>query len=329
MSSAPLASILGLGTYVPDRVLTNAELEVMVETTDEWIRSRTGITERRIAAEGQTTSDLAAEAAKRALVAAGMTADGLDAIVMATITPDWPFPGTSCAVQQKIGANKAFAFDISAACSGFVYALAVAQGLIASGQAKRVLAIGAEKLSSIVDWKDRNTCVLFGDGASAAVVGPAGEGHDILSTYLGTDGSAAELLCMPAGGNRKPASHETVDQRLHFLKMDGKGVFKFAVKVMGEASEEAILRAGLKHSDIDLFVPHQANVRIIQAAADRIEIPMEKVVINLDRYGNTSAASVGLALDEAVQQGRLKKGQHAVLVAFGAGLTWASCVVRW
>jgi 3-oxoacyl-[acyl-carrier-protein] synthase-3 len=327
--AAPIASILGLGSYVPDKIVTNFDMEKMVETTDEWIRSRTGISQRRMARPDESTSDMAAEAGRRALADAGLEAKDVDAIVMATISPDMPWPATSVIVQQKIGAPQAFAFDVSAACSGFVYALATAASFVKSGLAKRVLVIGAEKLSSIVDYTDRNTCVLFGDGAGAAVVGAAGEGHDLLSFHLGTDGSAANMLCMPAGGNLRPASHQTVDERLHFLKMEGNQVFKFAVRVMEDASEQAIQKAGLTHADISLFVPHQANMRIIEAAARRIEVPMERVMVNLDRYGNTSAASVGIALDEANREGRLKKGDVAVLVAFGAGLTWASTAVRW
>jgi 3-oxoacyl-[acyl-carrier-protein] synthase-3 len=328
-SPKALASILGTGSYVPERVLGNHELEKMVETSDEWIRTRCGISERRIARADELTSDMAAEASRRALASAGVKAGELDAIVMATITPDHPWPSTAVYVQQKIGAPQAFAYDISAACSGLIYAMATATGLISAGLARRVLIIGAEKLSAITDWTDRNTCVLFGDGAGAMVLGQPGEGHDILSLHLGADGSAASLLYMPAGGTAMPASHETIDQHLHYLKMEGNAVFKFAVRVMEEASEAAISKAGLTHADVSLFVPHQANIRIIEAAAKRIEVPMERVMVNLDRYGNTSAATIGIALDEAQKEGRLKKGDHAVLVAFGGGLTWASAAVRW
>jgi len=328
-STKALASILGTGSYVPERILGNQELEKMVETSDEWIRTRCGISERRIARADEYTSDMAAEASRRALASAGVKAEELDAIVMATITPDVPWPATAVYVQQKIGAPQAFAYDVSAACSGLIYAMATATGLISAGLARRVLIIGAEKLSAITDWTDRNTCVLFGDGAGAMVLGLPGEGHEILSLHLGADGSAASLLYMPAGGTVKPASHETIDQHLHFLKMEGNAVFKFAVRVMEEASEAAIQKAGLTHADVSLFVPHQANIRIIEAAARRIEVPMERVMVNLDRYGNTSAATIGIALDEAQKEGRLKKGDHAVLVAFGGGLTWASAAVRW
>jgi 3-oxoacyl-[acyl-carrier-protein] synthase-3 len=326
-----IASILGTGRYIPDRILTNAELEKKVDTTDEWIRSRTGIRERRIAAPGQHASDMGVEACKQALKKSGLQASDVDAIICATISPDYPWPATACLIQEKLGAKKAFAFDVSAACSGFVYGLSVAQGLIATGQARYVLVIGAEKLSSIVNWEDRNTCVLFGDGASAALVGPAGERGRLYGATLGSDGSAVELLFQPGGGTVCPITPDSAaagaDPR--FLFMDGKGVFKFATRVMGEASAQALQKAGLQADDIQLFIPHQANIRIIESAAKRIGIPMDRVYVNVDRFGNTSAASVGIALDEAVETGRFKEGDKAVLVAFGAGLTWAACVLEW
>lgn len=324
-----IASILGTGHYVPSAVLTNADMEKRVDTTDEWIRTRTGIRERRIASADEHVSDMAAIAGSRALKSAGLEAKDLDAIVVATLTPDYPWPASACMVQQKLGAPQAFAFDVSAACSGFVYSLAVAQGMIAAGTARHVLVIGAEKLSAIVDWQDRNTCVLFGDGASAAVVGPASSRGKILALHLGADGSAAKLIYQPGGGTVCSASRESVDARKHFFNMEGKEVYKFAVKMMGEAAEAVIRKAGLTPADISLFIPHQANLRIIEAAAKRLDFPMEKVFVNIDKYGNTSAASVGIALDEAQASGRLKRGDKAVIVAFGAGLTWASVVLEW
>jgi 3-oxoacyl-[acyl-carrier-protein] synthase-3 len=324
-----IASILGTGSYVPARVLSNAELATQVDTTDEWIRSRTGIAERRIAAEGEQTSDMGVKAAERALVKAGLKAEQLDAIICATLTPDYPWPATACLIQQKLHAPQALAFDLSAACSGLVYALAVAEGLIAAGSAKHVLIVGSEKLSSILDWSDRNTCVLFGDGAGAMVLGPSNGKAVIRSMTLGADGSQVEKLYQPAGGTACPASIDSVQKKLHFLKMEGKEVFKFAVKIMGEASAQAMTQAGWKAEDISLFVPHQANIRIIESAAKFMGLPMDKVFVNLDKYGNTSAASVGLALDEALGQGMVKAGDKLVLVAFGAGLTWAATAIEW
>lgn len=325
----PYASILGTGRYLPKQVVTNDDLAKRVDTSDEWIVSRTGIRERRLADDSERTSFMATEAAKQALAKAGLKAGQLDAIIVATLSPDYPWPATACLVQNALGAPQALAFDISAACSGFVYGLNVAEGMIAAGSAKHVLVIGSEKLSGIMDWQDRNTCVLFGDGAGAAVLGPANGKGELLSFYLGADGSQVEKLYQPAGGTACPASVDTVEKRLHFLKMDGKDVFKFAVRIMGEASTKALEAAGLSAQDIALFIPHQANIRIIDSAAKHMGLPPEKVFINLDRYGNTSAASVGIALDEAVEQGRLKRGDTTVLVAFGAGLTWAACTLRW
>ncbi|MGH7441764.1 MAG: beta-ketoacyl-ACP synthase III [bacterium] len=325
----PLASILGTGRCLPETVLTNAELERRIETSDEWIRSRTGIRERRIAGPEQLPSDMATVAARGALKKAGLEAGQLDAIIVATLTPDYPFPATACSVQHKLGATKAFTFDLGAACSGFIYGLAVAEGLIASGTARYILVVGSEKLSAITDWQDRNTCVLFGDGAGAAILGPTGSGGRLASFYLGADGSMVPKLLQPAGGSAQPASARSVEDRQHYLKMDGKEVFKFAVRIMGEASAEAVGRAGWERSDIALFIPHQANLRIIETAAKFMGLPMERVFVNLSSYGNTSAASVAIALDEAQEQGRLKPGDKAVMVAFGAGLTWASCAVEW
>lgn len=310
--------------------MTNKDLEKIVETSDEWIVTRTGIKERRVAAEGQFTSDMAAEAGKRALADAGLKPGDLDLIMVATITPDMPTPATACFVQSKLGAPQAAAFDVSAACSGFVYALSIARAFVESGIYKNILLVGAEKLTTFIDWKDRGTCVLFGDGAGAAVIGPAREGaHRILSTYLSANGNEADLLKIPGGGCRTPSSLHSVEQSLHTLKMEGKEIFKIAVKVMSEAALEALKMSGVALDQVKLLIAHQANGRIIQAIGDRLALPPEKVFMNLDRVGNTSAASVGIALDEAVKSGRVVKGDYLVLVAFGAGTTLAASVVKW
>lgn len=322
-------SILGTGHYVPTRIMPNAELESMVDTTDQWIQERTGIRERRIASPEEHASDMGAQAAQRALKSAGIKPNEIDAIIVATLTPDYPWPATACLVQRKIGAPQAFAFDISAACSGLVYAMSVAHGMIVGGTASRVLIIGSEKLSTILDWTDRNSCVLFGDGAGAMVLGPSNGKAVICGLYLGTDGEQVEALFQPGGGSVIPLTVENVSERQQFLKMNGKDVFKFAVRVMGEAAVKVAEVAGWNSSDIDLLVPHQANIRIIDAAAKRLGITMDKVFVNLEKYGNTSAASVGIALDEAIEQKRVKTGDKVVLVAFGAGLTWASAAIEW
>lgn len=323
------AGILGIGSYVPPRILTNNDLEQMVDTSDEWIRTRTGISERRIADEVTVTSDLATYAAKNAMESAGITESEIDAIIVATITPDMPFPSTACVVQAKLGIPGCSAFDISAGCSGFIYALTVANQFIVSGTYGKILVIGAETLSKITDWQDRSTCVLFGDGAGAVVLGGVKDECGILSTYLGADGRGAEFLMLPAGGSLRPTTYDTVDKRLHYVHMSGNEVFKFAVKIQADAAEESLKLCGLSKDDIDWFIPHQANVRIIDAAARRLELPLSKVVCNVDRYGNTSAASIPIALDEVVRNGKIKSGDVLVMVGFGAGLTWASSVVRW
>jgi 3-oxoacyl-[acyl-carrier-protein] synthase III len=322
-------SIAAVGSYVPDRILTNAELEKMVDTTDEWIVTRTGIRERRTAAAGQTTSDLATEAARRALQKAGLKPEQLDLIIVATITPDMPFPNTACLVQRKLGATRAAAFDVEAACSGFIYALEIGQQFIMSRTYDTVLVIGAEKLTSIVDWQDRNTCVLFGDGAGAAILQNRSGSHGLLTTCLGSDGTKADLLCMPGGGSLNPATAKTVDARLHYLKMDGKETFKNAVNAMVTAGKEALRRCQVDISEIKCFIPHQANRRIVDAVGDRLQVKPEQVFVNLDKYGNTSAASVAIALDEAVSQGRIQRGDLVLLVVFGAGFTWAAAVIEW
>lgn len=321
--------ILGTGSAVPPKVLTNFDLEKMVDTNDEWIVSRTGIRERRIADEATACSDLALEAAQKAIENAGITAEDLDMIIVATVTPDMFFPSTACILQDKLGASKASAFDLEAACSGFLYGLTVAQQFIATGMYKHVLVVGAETLSKIMDFTDRGTCVLFGDGAGAAVLGEVEEGYGILSTDLGAKGEGGKYLTLPAGGSRMPASRETVDNRQHYIHMGGGEVFKFAVRIMGQGAVSVIEKAGLVIEDVDYLVPHQANIRIIEAAAKRVKLPMEKVKVNLDRYGNMSAASIPVALDEALREGKIKRGDHIVLVGFGGGLTWGAALIKW
>lgn len=321
--------ILGTGAYVPEKRLTNADLEKIVDTSDEWIVSRTGIKERRIAAPEEASSDLSVKAAEQALGNAGISAEEIDLIIVATVTPDTSFPATACLVQDRIGATKAATFDLSAACTGFMYGVAAASQFIATGVYRYALVIGVECLSRITDWSDRNTCVLFGDGAGAAVVGPVKEGYGFKSFELGGDGSGGDLLKIEAGGSRLPASESTVKGNLHSIAMNGREVFKFAVRVIGSAAEEALSKAGLVKEDIDLFVPHQANVRIIDAAMKRFGLAEEKVVVNLDRYGNMSSASIPVALHEAVEEGRVKDGDTIVLCGFGGGLTWGATVLNW
>jgi len=322
-------SIAGIGSYVPEKILTNAELEKMVETSDEWITSRTGIKERRIAAKDEFTSDMAAKAAERAMKMAGVTGDQIDLIIVATITPDMPFPSTACLVQHKIGAKRAAAFDLEAACSGFIYGLEVAQQFIMSHTYDTVLVIGAEKISSIVDWNDRNTCVLFGDGAGAAILQNRPDAHGLLTVAMGADGEKADLLFMPGGGSRCPATKESVDARLHFLRMEGKETFKNAVQAMQSAAEEALRRCELNITQIKCVIPHQANRRIIDAVGERLGATPEQLFVNLEKYGNTSAASVAIALDEAVASGKISRGDLILLVVFGAGLTWGAAVIEW
>jgi len=322
-------SITGVGAYVPERIMTNAELEKIVETSDEWITTRTGIRERRIAAPDQFTSDLGAEAARRAMERAGITADQIDLIIVATITPDMPFPSTACLVQSKIGAHRAAAFDLEAACSGFIYALEIAQQFIMSRTYNTVLVIGAEKLSSIVDWEDRNTCVLFGDGAGAAILQNRPNSHGLLTAVMGADGRKADLLFMAGGGSRCPATTESVASRLHYLRMEGKETFKNAVQAMQTAAEEALRRCELDITQIKCIIPHQANRRIIDAVGERLGAKPEQLFVNLHKFGNTSAASVAIALDEAVSSGTIKQGDLILLVVFGAGLTWGAAVIEW
>jgi 3-oxoacyl-[acyl-carrier-protein] synthase-3 len=323
------AGIIGTGSYVPDKVITNKDLEKIVDTSDEWIITRTGIRERRIAAESQATSDLGTIAAQRALEDAGITAEEVDLILVATVTPDMSFPSTACLIQNNLKAANAAAFDLEAACSGFLYALTVANQFIATGFYKNVLVIGAECLSRFTNWKDRNTCILFGDGAGAVVMGRVEEGYGVLSQYLGADGSGGELLTLRGGGSRTPASLTSIEENAHYIHMDGSEVFKFAVRIMVTAAEEAIKRAGMTKEDLDYLVPHQANIRIIDGAAKRLNLGTDKVWVNLDKYGNMSGASIPVALDEAVRSGSIKKGDNICMVGFGGGLTWASCMVKW
>jgi len=322
------AWIVGTGSYTPARVLTNAELERMVATSDEWIRERTGIRERRIAATGEACSDLAVQAGRRALAAAGLAATDLDMILVATCTGDYSLPATACLVQHQLGATKAAACDLSAACCGFVYALSVADAYVKSGM-RHVLVIGSEVMSAITDWTDRNTCVLFGDGAGAAVVSASDGERGILSTHLRSDGALCELIMVPGGGSRTPPSEKVIAEGLQYIKMKGNETFKVAVRTLEEIARTTLSANGLRVEDLDLYVPHQANVRILKAVMERLGLPIEKVLLNLDRYGNTSAASIPIALDEAVREGRIKDGSLVMLGAFGAGLTWASAVIRW
>lgn len=324
------AMITGLGTYVPERILSNQDLERMVDTNDEWIVSRTGIRERRLARHDEATSDMAVPAVQRALDDAGITANQVDFIMVATNTPDTVFPSTAARLQAKLTEKPIPGVDVQAGCTGWIYALGMASAMIQSGLYQRILVVAADKLSSITDYEDRTTAVLFGDGAGAMVLEAAEHSpYGVLATYLNADGSGAEMLALPAGGSRSPASPDTVEGRLHYLKMSGNDVFRFAIKAMPDAVEQGLRRAGLTIADMDLLVPHQANQRIIEAAMRQFDLPRSKVVQNIERYGNTSVASIPLALDEVRQEGRLERGSVAVLAAFGAGLTWGSVVLRW
>lgn len=325
----PVIEVAATGRYLPDRVLTNADLERMVDTSDEWIRERTGIRERRIASDDVGAAEMGAEAARIAMERAGVEPGEVDLILVSTATPDRLLPSTACDIQAILGASNAAAFDLSAACSGFLYALSVAEGHIAAGRGEIVLIVSTEKMSSIIDWGDRSTCVLFGDGAGAAVVRRSQNGHGVLSNFMRSDGTLAELLWRPAGGAKVPMDYAVIDERAHLVKMAGREVFKSAVRSMAEAADQALIRAGLTGDDIDLLIPHQANIRIIEATARYAGIPMEKVFVNVDRYGNMSSATVPIALDEALEEGRIEPGSNILMVAFGAGFTWASSVIRW
>ncbi|MCL5024148.1 MAG: ketoacyl-ACP synthase III [Nitrospirae bacterium] len=323
------SKIIATGSYVPEKVLTNFDLEKMVETSDEWITERTGIKERRIAEGKQAASDLAFEASKAALKMAGLKAKEIELILVATVSGDMPLPATACILQDKLEAKKAAAFDVNAACSGFIYALAVADAFIRSRSYRRVLVVGAEILTKFTDWEDRTTCVLFGDGAGAVILEATEEDRGILSARIHSDGSMWDLLHTPGGGSRNPASKETVRKRLHYIKMRGNETFKIAVRTLEGLIRDTLKENKLKTSDLALLIPHQANLRIIQATARRIDLPIEKVMVNLDRYGNTSAASIPLALDEAVRIGKVRRGDYILLEAFGGGLTWASALIKW
>ncbi len=323
------ASITGIGSYLPNKVLTNYDLEKMVDTSNDWIIQRTGIKERRIVENGVTTSDLATQASLRAMEDAGVSPKDLDMIITSTITPDHIFPSTSCYIQQKIGATRACAFDILAACAGFIYAMSIGQSFINSGAMKTILVVGAECLSKITDYTDRTTCVLFGDGAGAVVIQGNPIKHEILSSNLAADGSEADVLIMPGGGARNPASLESVQQRLHYIQFKGKEVFKLAINNIANLILETTRENGLTIDDIDLIIPHQSNLRIIEATMEKLGLPMEKAFVNIDKYGNTSSASVPIAIDEARKEGRLHKGDIVMLVAFGGGLTWGSSLIRW
>lgn len=328
-SPKPIIEVVATGRYLPERVLTNADLEKMVDTNDEWIRERTGISERRIAGDDMGAAEMGANASRIAMERAGVHPGEVDLIVLSTATPDRLLPSTACDMQALLGATNAAAFDVSAACSGFLYALTVAEGYIAAGRGEIALVVSTEKMSGIVDWGDRSTCVLFGDGAGAAVVRRAQNGRGVLSSFMRSDGTLAELLWRPAGGVKVPMDIAVLDEKQHLVKMAGREVFKAAVRSMAEAADQALQRAGLTGDDIDLLIPHQANIRIIEATARYADVPMEKVFVNVDRYGNMSSATVPVALDEAVEQGRVKPGDNVLMVAFGAGFTWGSGVIRW
>ncbi len=329
MSERLRAKITSLGTYVPPRVLTNHDFEKMVETSDEWILTRTGIRERHVVDKGVATSDLATEAAKCALAKRGLNAKDLDALVVATVTPDMFFPSTACLVQHKLGANGVWGFDLSAACSAFVYALQAGAQFVASGVHKKVMVIGSDTMSSILDYADRATCILFGDGAGAVILEPADDGVGLIDFEHEIDGSGASSLYMPGGGSLHPSSHQTVDKKMHFVHQDGQAVFKYAVRKMGDICEKLLSRNGVTAADIDCFIPHQANQRIIKATADRVGLAPEKVIINIDRYGNTTAATIPLAMQTAMDEGRLKKGDLVLLASVGAGFTVGATLLRW
>lgn len=321
------AKIIGTGSYLPNKVLTNADLEKIVDTSDDWIVSRTGMRERRIAAEGEYTSNMGVQAAKNAIEKAKIDPKSIELILVATLTPDYIFPSTACLIQQALGIEGAAAMDIQAACTGYIYALSTAKAFIEAGLYSTILIVASEKLSAIVDYQDRSTCVLFGDGASACVVSSHGKGLVIRNVVLGCDGEQTEILKMPGGGSRNPASHETIDQKLHYIKMEGRETFKHAVRRMESSSKECIEKAGLSESDISWLVPHQANIRIIDAIAKRFQVPSDRVFITVDKYGNTSASSIGIALDELLAEKTISSGDHILLTAFGAGLTWGSTVL--
>jgi len=323
------SNIIGVGSYVPEKILTNADLEKMVDTSDEWIITRTGIKERRICPPEKATSDLGTEAARRAIEDAGIDSSQIDTIICATITADMIFPSTACIIQNNLGIENVPCFDLSAACSGFIYGLEVARNLVNGGRYNKILVVAAECMSRVTDYTDRSTCVLLGDGAAAAIISKTEDSTGILDTYLGASGKYGNLLYVPAGGSRMPATHETVEKRMHFMRMEGSALFRIAVNAMGESVKNILDRNGIKVQDISLVIPHQANIRIIQGVAKMIDVSMDRVFLNIEKYGNMSAASVGVALDEAVKTKKIKKGDLICMVSFGAGLTWAANLIRW
>lgn len=321
--------IISTGSYLPEKILSNSDLETMVDTSDEWILERTGIRERRIADESQAASDLAYEASKQAIERAGLKADDIDMIIVATVTGDMPFPSTACFLQNRLGATNAVGFDINAACSGFLYALYIADSFVRTGAHRRILVVGTEVLSKVTDWEDRTTCVIFGDGAGAVIVEATDKDRGILSMHINSDGRMWELIHLPGGGSRNPASVNTIEKRLHYIKMKGNETFKVAVRALEDVVQEALEHNKVRPEEIDLLIPHQANLRIIQAMAQRLCMPMNKVVVTIHKYGNTSAASIPMAMDEAVRNGKIRDHSLILLEAFGGGLTWASALVRW
>ncbi len=329
MNKLCAVGLLGTGSAVPERILTNQDLERIVDTSDEWIRTRTGILERRICAPDEAASDLAAESARKALEHAKVDPQEIGLLIVATVTQDTLCPATACYVQEQLGIKTCAAFDLNAACTGFIYGITVAKAYIQTGMCDKALVIGVDLLSRVTDYEDRATCVLFGDGAGAAVVGPTDDDRGILAEYLSADGKLASLICIPAGGSRLPASAETIQNHQHYIKMSGNEVFKVAVRILGESVNQALQKCSLKPEDLSLVIPHQANIRIIEASARRLNIPLDKFYVNIDKYGNTSAASVPMALDEAVRTGRVKSGDLLALVAFGGGFTWGANIIRW
>lgn len=323
------AKISGVGMYVPKKVLTNSDLSGLIDTSDQWIRERTGITERRFVSEGESNSDLSAASIRKVLSKTGYEPGDIDLIIVATVTPDMVFPSTACVIQEKIGASNAWGFDLSAACSGFLYALSTGVQFIETGAYKRVLVVGTDVMSSIINFNDRSTCVLFGDGSGTILLEPSTDDAGVLDFLLRSDGSGGQHLCMPAGGSQRPATHETVNQELHYVHQSGRAVFRYAVKLMTEVCQEILKRNGLSPEDIQLFVPHQANSRIIDSSVKRLGLSPEQVLINIDRYANTTAATIPMGLAEAEAEGRLKSGDLVLLASFGAGFTWGSVLVRW
>ncbi len=321
--------ILGTGKYLPENIVTNFDLEKMVDTSDEWIKTRTGISERRFLEKDKATSDMATEAAKIALKDAGVSPEDIDLIIVTTVTPDMAFPSSACLVQDNLGCHNAAAFDLEAACTGFIYGLSMAYSQIRVGLCKHVLVISADTLSRITDMTDRNTCVLFGDGAGAAVIGEVPAEKGILALDIGADGSQGRVLIQPAGGSKMPSTEETVKNRLHYIKMEGNEVFKFAVRAMADSSRKVIEKAGLQIEDVDFLVPHQANIRIIESSRKKLKLSKDKVVVNLNKYGNMSSATIPVALDEALKEGKIKENDNVILVGFGGGLTWGSCLLKW